>query len=123
MSFAKLNKVVATFTNAKEDLPFKKIAEVDMGKTYKVNGVFFVKSKFGDRYFASVETLEGTNHEVFNVDLPRGQNDTCYDICHDPDLVNAINRGECGIVFSTYHSKKYDKVCTAVTWTDLIPFK
>ncbi len=121
MSFTNLNKVVATFTNAKKDLSFKKITEVDLSKTYKVNGIFFVKdTKFGDKYFVSVETLD--NHESFNVDLPRGQNDTCYDICHDPDLVNAINRGECGIVFSTYFSKKYNKNCTAVTWTDLIPF-
>lgn len=122
MSFANLNKVVATFTNAKKDLPFKKITDVELGKIYKVNGIFFVNTKYGDRYFASVETLEGTNHEVFNVDLPRGQNDTCYDITHDPDLVGAINRGECGIVFTTYQSKKYDKVCTAVSWTDLVPF-
>lgn len=122
MSFANLNKVVSTFTNAKKDLPFKKIADVDLSKTYKVNAIFFTNTKFGDSYFVSVETLEGANHEAFNVGLPKGQNDTCYDICHDPDLVNAINRGECGIVFSIYYSKKYDKNCTAVTWTDLIPF-
>lgn len=119
MSFANLNKVVANFTNVKKDLPFKKIDKVDLSKTYKVNGIFLAKTKFGDGYFVSVED---NNHEAFNVSLPKGQNDTCYDICHDPDLVNAINRGECGIVFSIYYSKKYDKNCTAVTWTDLFLF-
>ena len=54
MDFTKMNKVIATFKNAKKDLSFKKVNEVTLNEVYKVNGVFYVNSKYGIRYFVSL---------------------------------------------------------------------
>lgn len=118
MDFTKMNKVVATFKNAKKDLPFKKVNEVTLDETYKVNGVFSVNGKFGIRYFVSLEK----DNDFFNFDLPTGQNENAKAICSDFDSVNAINNGECGIIINTYHSKKYNRECVNVEWVNITPF-
>lgn len=118
MDFTKMNKVIATFKNAKKDLPFKKVNEVTLNEIYRVNGVFYVDSKYGVRYFVSLEI----NNECFNFDLPTGQNETAKAICSDVDSVTAINNGECGIKINTYHSNKYNRECVNVEWVNITPF-
>lgn len=115
MDFTKLNNVVATFKNTKEDLPFKKKNEVTLNEIYKVNGIFPVKGKFGTCYFVSLEK----DNDFFNFNLPKGQNENVKAICSDVDSVNAINNGECGIKINTYYSKKYDRECVNVEWVNI----
>ena len=118
MDFTKMNKVVATFKNAKKDLPFKKVNEVTLDEIYRVNGVFSVNGKFGIRYFVSLEK----DNDFFNFDLPTGQNENAKAICSDVDSVNAINNGECGVKINTYHSKKYNRECVNIEWVNITPF-
>ena len=118
MDFTKLNTVVANFKNAKKDLPFKKVNEVKQNEVYRVNGIFSVNSKFGIRWFVSLEK----DNDFFNFDLPTGQNENAKTICSDVDSVNAINNGECGIKINTYHSKKYNKKCVNIEWVNTTPF-
>ena len=118
MDFTKMNKVVATFKNAKKDLTLKKVNEVTLSEVYKVNGVFYVNSKYGIRYFVSLEK----GNDCFNFDLPTGQNENAKAICSDVESVNAINNGECGIKINTYHSKKYNRECVNVEWVNVTPF-
>ena len=118
MDFTKMNKVVATFKNAKKDLTFKKVNEVKLNEIYRVNGVFSVNGKFGIRYFVSLEK----DNDFFNFDLPTGQNENAKAIVSDVDSVNAINNGECGIKINTYHSKKYNRECVNVEWVNTTPF-
>lgn len=115
MDFTKMNKVVATFKNAKKDLPFKKVNEVKLNIIYKVNGVFSVNSKFGVRYFVSLEN----DNDFFNFDLPMGQNENAKAICSDVESVDAINNGECGIIINKYSSKKWCRDCTSVLWVNI----
>lgn len=118
MDFTKKNKVIASFKNAKKDLPFKKVNEVSLNDVYRVNGIFYVDSKYGVRYFASLEK----DNECFNFNLPTGQNENAKDICADADAVNVINNGECGIIINTYHSNKYNRECVNVEWVNITPF-
>ena len=118
MDFTKLNKVVATFKNAKKDLPFKKVNEVSLNEIYRVNGIFSVNGKFGTRYFASLEK----DNDFFNFDLPTWLNGDLAGICSDIDSVNAINNGECGIKINAYHSKKYNRECVNIEWVNITPF-
>ena len=121
MDFTKMNKVIATFKNAKKDLPFKKVNEITLNEVYRVNGVFSVNGKFGIRYFVSLEK----DNDFFNFDLPTGQNENAKSICSDADSVNAINNGECGIKINTYYSKKYNRECVNVEWVNIeetLPF-
>lgn len=118
MDFTQKNKVIASFKNAKKDLPFKKIDEVKVDEIYRVNGIFYVDSKYGVRYFVSLEM----NNECFNFDLPTGQNENAKSICSDVEAVNAINNGECGIIINTYHNNKYNRKCVNVEWVNIIPF-
>lgn len=116
MDFTTLNKVVANFKNAKKDLPFKKVNEVDLNTVYKVNGIFSSEGSFGRHYFASLEH-EGN---FFNFGLPTSQNENANKICSDADSVNAINKGECGIKINTYHSKKYNRECVNIEWLNIL---
>ena len=118
MDFTKMNKVVATFKNAKKDLPFKKVKEITLNEVYRVNGIFPVDSKFGLHYFVSLEK----DNDFFNFGLPSGQNENANMICSNVDYINAINNGECGIKINTYHSKKYDCECVNVEWVNITPF-
>lgn len=118
MDFTKMNKVIATFKNAKRGLPFRKVNEVKLNEIYRVNGVFSVNGEFGIRYFISLEN----GNDFFNFDLPAGQNENAKAIRADVDSVNAINRGECGIKINTYHSKKYNRECVNIEWVNITPF-
>lgn len=120
MDFTNFNKVVASFKNAKKDLPFKKANEINLNEVYRVNGVFSVNGKFGIRYFVSLSNEK--NNNFFNFDLPTNQNENAKAICSDADSVNAINNGECGIIINTYHSKKYNRECVNVEWVNITPF-
>lgn len=113
-----MNKVIATFKNAKKDLPFKKVNEITLNDIYKVNGIFSVNSKFGIRYFVSLEK----DNEFFNFDLPTSQNENAKKLCTDVNCIEAIDNGECGVIINTYHSKKYNRECVNVEWMNLIPF-
>lgn len=115
MDFTKMNKVVATFKNAKKDLPFKKVNEVTLNEIYRVNGVFCVNSKFDIRYFVSLEK----DNEFFNFSLPTWQNENAKTICSDVECIEAVNNGECGVIISTYYSKKYNRECVNVQWINI----
>ena len=112
MDFSTLNTNHSTFTNLQKDLPFKKLDEIELGKTYTVNAILFAKTKFGERPFVSLK-------EGMNVSLPKGQYDTCKSIIGNADAVKDINDGKCGIKFTKYHSNKFDRECMAVEWVNI----
>lgn len=112
MDFTTLNTNHNTFTNLQKDLPFKKLSEIELGKTYTVTAVLFAKTNFGERPFVSLK-------EGLNVSLPKGQYDTCKSICGNADAVKAINDGKCGIKFDKYFSKKFNCDCMAVEWVNI----
>ena len=112
-----MNKVKASFKNAKKNLPFKKVNEVTLNEVYRVNGVFSVNTKLGICCFVSLEK----DNDFFNFDLPTGQNENAKMICSDVDSVNAINNGECGIIINTYHNNKYNKECVNIEWVNIKP--
>ena len=111
MDFTTLNTNQRTFTNLQKDLPFKKLDEIELGKTYTVNAILFAKTKFGEKPFVSLK-------EGFNVSLPKGQSDTGHSICGNANAVKDINDGKCGVKFGKYHSNKYNRECMAVEWVN-----
>lgn len=112
MDFSTLNTNHSTFTNLQKDLPFKKLNEIELGKTYTVTAILFAKTKFGERPFVSLK-------EGMNVSLPKGQYDTCKSICGNADAVKDINDGKCGIKFGKYHSNKFNCDCMSVEWVNI----
>lgn len=118
MDFTTMNIKRVDFKNARRDLPFKKVNEVKLNEIYRVNGIFYINDKFGGHYMVSLEK----NGDFFNFDLPKSQNETAKAICENDESVNAINNGECGLIIGTYHSKKYNRVCKYVEWTNITPF-
>lgn len=116
MDFTKINKV-ATFKNAKKDLPFKKIGNIEQGEIYKVNGIFPYTSKFGQQYFLSLERCG--EDDFFNFDLPKDQNENAELLIKNAEAVESINKGECGVVIRQYYSKKYKKDCVSIEWVNI----
>ena len=112
MDFSTLNTNHSTFTNLQKDLPFKKLNEIELSKTYTVTAVLFAKTKFGERPFVSLK-------EGMNVSLPKGQYDTCKSICGNADAVKDINDGKCGIKFDKYFSNKFNSDCMSVEWVNI----
>ena len=116
MDFTKINKV-AVFKNAKKDLSFKKIGDIQQGEIYKVNGIFPYTSKFGKQYFLSLERY-GEN-DFFNFNLPKDQNETAGLLLKNEEAIQAINKGECGVTIRQYYSKKYEKQCVSIEWVNI----
>ena len=105
MDFTKINKV-AVFKNAKKDLSFKKIGDIQQGEIYKVNGIFPYTSKFGKQYFLSFG-------------LPKDQNENAELLLKNEEAIQAINNGECGVAIRQYYSKKYEKQCVSIEWVNI----
>ena len=114
MDFTKINRV-ALFKNAKKDLPFKKIGNIQQGEIYKVNGIFPYTSKFGKQYFVSLEK----DNDFFNFDLPKDQNENAELLIKSAEAIESINKGECGVTISQYYSKKYKKDCVSIEWVNI----
>lgn len=112
MDFSTLNTNNSTFTNLQKNLPFKKLNEIELGKTYTVTAILFAKTKFGERPFVSLK-------EGMNVSLPKGQYGTCKSICGNAEAVKCINDGKCGIKFGKYFSTKFNCDCMAVEWVNI----
>ena len=112
MDFTTFNTNHNTFTNLQKDLPFKKIDEIELGKTYTVTATLFAKTRFGERPFVSLK-------EGINVFLPKGQYDVCKSIIGNADTVKDVNDGKCGIKFGKYHSNKFNRECMSVEWVNI----
>ena len=117
MDFTKINRV-AVFKNAKKDLPFKKIGNIEQGEIYKVNGIFPYTSKFGKQYFLSLQRY-GENDDCFNFNLPKDQSENAELLLRNEEAIRAINTGECGVAIRQYYSKKYEKQCTSIEWVNI----
>ena len=35
------------------------------------------------------------------------------------EAIEAINKGECGVVINQYYSEHYDKQCVSIEWTNI----
>ena len=117
MDFTKINRV-AIFKNARKDLSFKKIGDIEQGEIYKVNGIFPYTSKFGKQYFLSLERRG--EDDFFNFDLPKDQNENAELLIKNAEAVESINKGECGVVIKQYYSQKYKKNCVSIEWVNII---
>lgn len=115
MDFTKMNKVVATFKNAKRDLTFKTLENVEGDVVYKVNGVFPVNNEFGLKYFLSLEK----DGDFFNFSLPINENDNAHTIITNSECIQAINNGECGVKIGAYFNKKYKRKCSTIEWVNI----
>ena len=106
---------------------FKKIKDIYEEKNVvQVFGFFFVKSEnYGLQPVAILKDCL--------LNLPTHKRDIISEMLKNPDAVNAIKNGECGLKFRQYKSK-YNKVCydfdfvntpkteTTETPTEVIPF-
>lgn len=104
------------FTFRLESDEFKKLADLEAGKGYRIRGLFISKAgKYGKHPVAVGES--------FFIDLPKNQLETVISIMNDREAVDAINAGAVGISPEPYHSDKYDMDCVGVKWVDFIPDK
>ena len=108
MDFTKLNKnnfeKIEWNVNTK-DFTFKKLSDFyNQGITaIRVLGFFFVKSEnYGLQPVAILKDCL--------LNLPTHKRDIISEMLKNPDAVNAIKNGECGLKLREYRSK-YNKIC------------
>lgn len=116
MDFTKINRV-AVFKNAKKDLPFKKIGDIRQGEIYKVNGIFPYESKYGKQFYLSLYGF--VENDFFNFSIPKYQYENAEFLLKNEEAIEAINKGECGVVINQYYSEKYKKQCVSIEWENI----
>ena len=107
MNFTQFNK--NTFEKIEWDVDtngfvFKKIKDIyEETNVVQVFGFFFVKSEnYGLQPVAILKDCL--------LNLPTHKRDIISEMLKNPDAVNAIKNGECGLTFRHYKSK-YNKIC------------
>ena len=69
------------------------------------------RSRFGEA------PVVATRNEFVN--LPKHLLDDCQQMLSDPEILEAINRGECGFRIYQYTDARYNRVCFGVEWVDI----
>lgn len=111
MKFSALNKNVAKFTyQLPEGTEFKKLADLELEKVYKVRGLWIShKGKYGDHpVIASDE---------FFIDIPKHLTNDVKKILEDPESVDQINNEVVGVTI--YEYEKDGKTYRSINWHDL----
>lgn len=113
--FAELNGGIDWGINT-EDLPYKKVSELDQKDKYVVKGMFINRNKSEKElkeYGASVVLiLDGVL-----LSAPNHYENAVQSILDDPEKVQAVKDGKCAIGdFYTY--KSHGKTCYAFKWLD-----
>lgn len=121
MSFAERhNKGQNQFTfklPESDDIPFKKLSELDQEHTYMIRGFFIsTAGKYGKHPVAIVSD-DDINTGYF-VDFPKSATSEVEDILKSPEDVDAINDLKVGFTTHKYDNK-YGKGFTGFTFVDL----
>lgn len=116
MDFTKCNKNQferIEWSKKTEGFSFKKIRNIyEPKKAVQVFGFFFTKSdNFGLQPNAILDDC------ILN--LPIHLRDTISEMLKDKETVEAIDRGECSLIFREYDSK-YNKKCYAVDFINTV---
>lgn len=88
-----------------KDAEYKKLQDMSTGRIMQVMGLFISKSKnpkFSDHPVAVIS--ENNEHGGFFLDLPSHTLDTVKDMINNPEAVDAINAGGCGIQITEYEN-------------------
>lgn len=108
MNFEKFNKGEKKFNfQLPKDSTYKKLADLDVGNVYQVMGIFINRSKSQD--YDDHPVAVGRH---FYIDLPSYATDTAKDMINDPETVQAINDGTCGLEVTEYTIDKGRKAGT-----------
>lgn len=86
-----------------KDAPYEKLQEMTPGDIFQVMGLFISKSKnkkFKDHPVAIISAKN--DFGGFYLDLPEHTTETVKEILNNPDAVDAINAGVCGIQITEY---------------------
>ena len=112
MDFTKYNNESGKFKRKlPQGSPYKKLSELEEGKTYTVIGGFIShKGNYGDHAVLALD-------EGFYADLPKHMTKTVKEILADGEAVEAINSDHCGI--STYKYQKDGKTFTSCNFVNL----
>lgn len=102
-----------------DDIPFKKLSELDGdGTIYLIRGFFISKSgKFGKHPVAVVSEM-GHLDTGFFVDFPKSSLDEIEEIINSPEDVETINHQHVGFTTHKYDNK-YGKDFTGFTFVDM----
>lgn len=112
-SITKHNRGTNQYTHElAEDAGYKKLTDLEIGKTYPIYGLFInKKSKYGDHPVAV--------GYKFYYDLPKHAVEQVKEVMQDEEATEAINNGHVGIVPTTYHDKERNKDFVGFDFVDI----
>lgn len=112
MDFTKYNNESGKFKRKlPQDSPYKKLSELEEGKTYTVIGGFIShKGNYGDHAVLALD-------DGFYADLPKHMTTTVKEILADGEAVDAINNDHCGI--QTYKYQKDGKTFSSCNFVNI----
>lgn len=88
-----------------KEAPYKKLQEMPTGARFQVRGLFISKStnkKFDDHPVAII--FDNNADFGFFLDLPAHTTESVKEMLNNPDAVDAINAGDCGIEITEYEN-------------------
>lgn len=95
-----------------EKAEYKKLAELELGKTYIIHGLFInKKSQYGDHPVAVGDR--------YYYDLPKHALEQVKEVMQDDEATEAINAGHVGIVTGTYHDNGRNKDFVGFDFVDI----
>ena len=94
-----------------KDYSFKKLSELDMAKTYKINGLYLNRGKFG------IQAVAIVSDEKILVNLPLHLTETVQAILADVEAIETIENGKVGFTLKEY--VKNEKNCYSIVFVDL----
>lgn len=113
MSFAnKYNKGGIKWNINTEGFKYHNLLELSKNETYRIYGFYInTKTKFGAYPVAIL--CDGF------LNLPQHTLTTVKDMLQDPETVEMIKSGKCGLQVEEYVSAKYNKELLSVKWVDM----
>lgn len=88
-----------------KEAPYQKLQEMNTGDRFQVLGLFISKSnnkKFDDHPVAIISF--NNEYDGFFLDLPSYTTETVKEMLNNPDAVDAIISGHCGIEITDYEN-------------------
>ena len=94
-----------------KSLPFKKISEVELNKTYDLKGCFITP----DRGFGGGAVLIT---DGFLLNIPGRYIDNINHIMSDPETVEDIKAGKCGFIVTSFISEKFKRTGYSIEFVE-----
>lgn len=125
--FENLNRGKRLFDIDVKGAPFLKLSDLHSlspDAVYPLEG-FYVnrKSEYGEHYVIITNgftTIDGDYVDHILVDAPQHMNSVFSEIASNPDLMQAVKRGECGFRVYMYDAKTR-KGCYGIELVDIVP--